>query len=296
MNVNIATSIYHPNIPLKGVFVIIHGMSEHRKRYDDFAKFLSENGYGVFTYDQIGHGETASSNEELGYFGKKDGFKSLVYYAYHMCLEAKKEFKDVPLYVFGHSMGSIVARSLLKNHPDVMQALILSGPPNYQLLVRPGRAFSKILCFIQGDKKRNKYLKGMIFGNFGKQFGSEVENSWLSVNKENVLNYNNDELCGFNFTKKGYYDMLTGLLDIHDTNHYLVNNTSKPILIVAGKDDPVIGKDSGIKTTIKDLEKPGYKNIELKLYENARHELLFENIHEEVYKDILEWVKKFDFN
>ena len=292
MNVNISTTIYQPSTKLKGSILIIHGMSEHRKRYDDFARFLSENGYGVVTYDQIGHGESINDDSELGYFGKEDGYESLVYYAYKLSLETKKLFKDVPFYVFGHSMGSLIARSLLKSFGDVMDGVILSGPPYYQNMVKPGMFLAKSMSVLKGDKSRTKLLQDLTLGMYQKQVNGKIDNEWLSFNVDNVNKYNDDKLCGFNFTNKGYYDMLSGILDVHDSKGYIVFDVFKPILILAGKEDPVINKDKGINITVNDLRKAGYDNIDVKLYENSRHELLFDIEYKVVYQDIMDYLSK----
>ncbi|HCY07205.1 MAG TPA: hypothetical protein DHS57_08195 [Erysipelotrichaceae bacterium] len=292
MKVNISTTIYHPRYKLKGAILIIHGMSEHRKRYHAFARYLSDKGYGVITYDQIGHGESVNDESELGYFGKKKGYESLVYYAYKLSLETKNIFKDVPFYVFGHSMGSIIARSLLKKHSEIIDGVILSGPPFYQSAVKGGMALAKLLSVIKGDKERSQILRNLTLGVYEKAVKSDVKNAWLSFNEENVKKYNEDELCGFNFTNKGYYDMLSGLVDMHDVKGYKVTNPMLPILIIAGKEDPAIGKDKGLNITVNDLRRAGYDNIEVKLYENSRHEVLLDNEYKLVYDDVIEYLNK----
>ena len=292
MKTKIATSIYKPVNKPKGIVLIIHGMAEHRKRYDEFARFLSDNDLVCVTYDQIGHGETATDKNELGYFGEKEGFDSLVHYSYKLAIEAKNEFKDIPLIVLGHSMGSIVARLLLQKYPDVMDCLILSGPPYYQDFAKVGLMIANIICKVQGNKNTSKILKNLI-GNYDKADKSyKVKNEWLSYNLENVEKYNNDELCGFTFTNKGYHDLLTGLIQMHDVSKYVQENNQKPILVFAGCDDPVIGKETGINISVSDLKNAGYENIEVKLYENTRHEALLDNKKEEVSKDILTWIIK----
>ena len=63
-----------------GVVQLIHGMDEHVRRYDRFAKFLNRNGYIVFGDDHRAHGRTAGSIENIGKpNGDPDLFASIVY-------------------------------------------------------------------------------------------------------------------------------------------------------------------------------------------------------------------------
>ena len=86
--------------------------------------------------------------------------------------------------------------------------------------------------------------------------------------------------------------MLSGLVDMHDVKGYKVTNPMLPILIIAGKEDPAIGKDKGLNITVNDLRRAGYDNIEVKLYENSRHEVLLDNEYKLVYDDVIEYLRK----
>ena len=67
--------VYLPDGVPKGVFHILHGMTEHIARYDGFMKELAEAGYLACGYDHLGHGNTATDPSELGFVANKNGWK-----------------------------------------------------------------------------------------------------------------------------------------------------------------------------------------------------------------------------
>ena len=77
-NKTLKGTLYLPDNDAKGIIEIVHGMAEHRQRYDDFCKFLSKHNYIVYIYDQLGHGETALNIESLGYMDDKDNLEAML--------------------------------------------------------------------------------------------------------------------------------------------------------------------------------------------------------------------------
>ncbi len=270
--INIQASIFVPKV-IKANILLIHGMCEHKERYTNFARELAKNGFMVYTYNQIGHGE--ENKDSLGYFGD-NGYLNLVETAHNLCVEIRKE-NDYPTFIFAHSMGSIVARGLIKRYPTIIDGAILSGAPNYTGLVLFARFIMKGLCVITGKKTKLDFIYSMIVNQFNKKIqDSKTKFDWLSYNEENVKSFMDDEYCGFTFTNSGFYDLVDGLADIH--KGYDVKNKELPILFVAGEDDVVTGLQKGLDNSVDELKKAGYENVELKVFKNARHEIIFENI------------------
>ncbi len=285
MNVKISADIYSPKGKVRGNVLIIHGMCDHKGRYKRFCEDLASEGYLVYAYDQIGHGETYK--DELGYFGD-GGWNNLVETAHNMCIEIRKQ-NDAPLFVFGHSMGSVVGRSLLKRYSTIFDGLILSGPPCYETLTPVLRRLLQMICIFAGKKRKINGLYNYIIEGYNKHVSNpRTKYDWLSYNEENVDNYINDEYCGYAFTNSAYLEIVNGLIDIHQG--YDVKNNKLPILFLVGNDDGITGFKKGVNTSITDLQKAGYDNIILKTYDKARHELLFENVNQEVIKDIKDFL------
>src|SRR5690606_18119795 len=112
---------------IKAAILLLHGMQEHNGRYNDFADYLKTRGYAVLTYDHIGHGRTAKTKDQLGFFRRNQPGDRLVEEAERMASFLTQRFPDVPLVLMGHSMGSFVARVLLKKAAHRFDGVILMG-------------------------------------------------------------------------------------------------------------------------------------------------------------------------
>ena len=284
----LAYNVFRPIGEVKGGVAIVHGMAEHRKRYVAFAEYLAENGYGVVTYDLPGHGESAG--ETLGYFGD-DGWQELVDSADRAVARVKKEFPGVPVILFGHSMGTMISRCYLQKHADEVDAVVLSGAPNWQPAANAGIALGKVLRRLRGKQGHSKLMDQLVTGNFNKSVkNAKTPVDWLSKNEKNVQAYLEDPNCGFGFTIQGYLDELEGMRQMHQVELYSGENPTLPILFVAGQEDPCIGGMEGLEDSMNTLKEAGYKNITFKLYPNMRHEILQEEDRERVYRDIKNWI------
>ena len=272
----------------KGIFLIVHGMCEYKERYNEFLKYLSDNGYVAVIYDQRGHGKSIRSDEELGYFG--DNKRILIDELDKVVNYLKKEYKNLPFTLFGHSMGSLVVRGYIQKHDKKIDKLILCGTPTYNPLSKVAICLANIVCLFKGEKKRSLLLNNLSVGAYNKGF--KLENEWLSYNKDNIKKYNNDKLCGFIFTNNGF-KMLFNLLDnVFKKKEYKVDNKNLPILMIGGLDDPVIGGETKFNNLYKFLNKIGYINITKKLYPKMRHEILNEKNSIKVYGDIIKFISK----
>ena len=288
----LASSLYLPEGEIKAAMVVVHGMAEHRKRYDRFAEEMKKHGIAVLTYDQRGHGESVADESELGYFGEMDGWMRLVK-DLDRIIDKLKEKLNVPIILFGHSMGSMVARCYMKRHDDKIDALILSGAPNYTPAAYAGRLVAYIMCSFGNEKKRSALLHQMAEGGFINAVENpETELDWLSYDKANIQRYMQDEKCGFTFTNRGYEDLMFLMIDMHRKSEWKKSHLDLPILFVSGKDDPCTGGQEGLNDSIHTITSSGYTQVQSIVYENARHEILNEKIAPNVSSDIVSWIQK----
>ncbi len=279
---------------IKGIFQISHGMAEHRKRYLPFMEFLSNHGYVCVIHDHRGHGESIKTEEDLGYFYEKNATYVIEDLA-QVTKMIKEEYADLPVYLFGHSMGSLIVRSYLKRYDSQIDKLIVCGAPYHNHLAGIGIFFSKIIQVFKGEKYRSRLMQKLTFSSYNKKFTEEKKekNCWISDNKENKEQYEKDERCGFIFTLNGFQNLYKLVQKTYSEKGWEKQNLELPIFFIAGDKDPVIG---GIGKWIEAYEflqnTVGYKNMSHKLYKDKRHELLNEDIKEKVYQDILNWVEE----
>ncbi len=290
-NKNLYYRVYRPEKEVKCALFVVHGMQEHQKRYTDFARYMNEHGVGVVTYDLPGHGESAGGTGDLGWFGEKDGWKTLVDSAYEMAKLTKQEFPAVPVYYFGHSMGTMIGRCFLAWYDDSIDGCILSGIPNYNPGAHVGKALAGILSVVKGKKGHDRQLDQLATGSFNKVIKNpRTPVDWLSYNTANVDAYIADPYCGQPFTIQGYHDLFDLMIHMHEAKDYQCTNKQLPILIFAGEDDPCIGGQKGFEDSVSFLKNVGYENINSRLYPHRRHETLQEANCQEIMDDILAWI------
>ena len=280
---------------VKAVVQIAHGMAEHAARYGRFANFLTENGYAVYANDHRGHGKTAGSQDAIGYVEEGDFWEKAVSDMRSLHEVAKTEFHDRPYFIFGHSMGSFLSRHYISIYGNELSGAILSGTGGDPgILGEIGVLIAKVESLFKGRKKQSPLLDTLSFGQFNKAFGpNRTEHDWLSKNEEEVDKYVADPTCGTVFTTGFFIDLLNGINIINSKT--IFQNTPKDlsIYLFAGALDPVGDKGKGVTEVFKKFQKEGIKDVQCKLYENGRHEMLNETNREEVFKDILIWLEKY---
>ncbi len=279
---------------IKGIFQIVHGMAEHSDRYEEFAKFLTTIGFAVYVNDHIGHGKSVKSDENLGYFGEKDGWKSFVEDEHTITVRAKKEFPDVPVVLFGHSMGSFITRSYIAKYSDEINAAIICGTSGPNPAAGMGIKLANLVAKIKGSKYRSKLINSVAFGTYNKRssWNGDGGFGWLTTDKNEVKKYLADPLCGFLFTAKGFTDLFSVLDSVSKPEWYKSVPKTMPIYLIAGKEDPVGNYGAGVEKIFEELKNTGHTKVTIKLFDRMRHEILNEFGKEEVMINIAQWCQK----
>lgn len=278
----------------KGLILIIHGMSEHAARYDDFATFLSNNGFLTYAVDLRGHGKTAGSLEEVGQFAMENGWNKVLNDINELGTHLHKQHEDIPFILLGHSMGSFLVRNIAYQFPKLADGYILSATAGHPgLLGIVGKSVANINMKLAGKKKRSALMTKLTFGDFNKKYEKpRTDKDWLSRDTEVVDKYINDPYCMQIFTTQFFTDLLHGVLSINDFSNMLKMDKSKPILMFAGDMDPVGNYGKGPQEVADKLKRAGVEDVELKIYPEGRHEMLNETNKEEVYQLVLTWLNK----
>ncbi len=274
---------------------IAHGMAEHGERYADFAGFLVNNGFAVYANDHRGHGKTAKSEAEFGYFADKDGWNIVVQDLKTISVHIKEKHSDKPFIVFGHSMGSLLMRNYIMQPPVQIAGAILSGTAgNPGLLGKFGVFLTRLIMLFNKNNSRSNIMNYLSFGTFNKQFKpARTKFDWLSRDNNEVNKYINDPYCGYIFTIKAFNDLLKGTLYVNNQTNIEKTNNKLPICLIAGKNDPVGENGKGVTNVYNAYIKAGLKNVELKLFDNCRHELINETNKQEIYEFVLNQCRKF---
>lgn len=279
-------------VAVKGIVQIAHGMAETGARYKRFAKKLTENGYIVYINDHRGHGKTAKQVENVGYLAEKEGFKWLVEDLHQLSVIVKKEQPNLPLFLFGHSMGSFVAQKYIMLYGHELKGAILTGSNGKQgMILYIAKLLARIEIMIHGRRAKSEKLARMSAGKYNKAFKpNRTDFDWLSKDTSEVDEFINDPFCGTVFTAGFFYDLLTGIIEIENKRNIAYVPKKLPIYIFSGDRDPVGNQGKGVLRLFDTYKDIGIRDVTYKLYKDGRHEMLNETNREEVMSDVIAWL------
>ena len=288
---------YHQWLPkekesIKAIVQIAHGMAEHSDRYSRFAEALTKKGFAVYANDHRGHGQTAGSLENVGYFADENGWKLVLEDMHKLTETIKRNHPGMPVFLFGHSMGSFLSRNYIFLYGSEIKGVILSGTGGDPgLLGKIGHFVAKRESKKKGKKFRSPLLKKMSFGKFNDAFKpNRTDFDWLSRDEAEVDKYVDDPYCGGDFTAWFYQDLLFGLRVVNNPKNTKMVPKDLPIYLFSGDRDPVGNNTKGVIQIFNAYQRAGIKDVTCKFYQDGRHEMLNETNKEEVFKDVIEWL------
>lgn len=276
----------------KAVLQIVHGIAEFVERYDDFANYLTERGYAVVAEDHMGHGQSINGDGIQGYF--HGGWFTAVEDTMQLMTDTRKEYPNLPYILFGHSMGSFMARTILCKYPDSgINAAVICGTGWQPAFAMP--AVIKLVdsvCKKTGETKPNEKLQNLIFGSYN----SKVEHprtpyDWLSRDAKIVDAYIAHPLCGFTASAGLLRDMMKGIYFIEQSVNLNAMRKDLPVFFIAGGDDPVGSYGKGVRQAANAFQKAGMTDVSVRIYPLCRHEILNEINKEEIYEDVIQWME-----
>ena len=283
-----------PQGEVRAVVQIAHGMAEHAARYAHVAQALTDQGYAVYANDHRGHGQTARTEDDLGFFAPDRGWMLVLDDLYRVNRRIEEEHPDAPRLLLGHSMGSFLVQQYLFTFPATVQGAALSGTTRHPAaIVEAGAVLARTEIRRQGPKGRSKALVAAGFGAFNAPFAPARTNfDWLSRDPEVVDAYVADPRCGFACTNRMWLDLFSGLRVIRQIHHLESIPRRLPLYVFAGDQDPVGQAGAGVQRLLDAYEQAGLRQVTSKLYPEARHEVLNETNRNEVITDLLDWLEQ----
>lgn len=279
---------FHVENP-KSYLLVITGMDEHSRRYEYFATKLNEKNISVDVMDFIGQGENVESVEQQEIWFK--GTWQTMLDALKAKLEELKQ-NGKPVFLMGHSMGSILTQNFLLKYPDTASKVIIMGGVGPHPFTYP---LAHVVCNMfyskKKDKEESKLMTKLILGSANKSIKNpKTEFDWLSHDEKNVQDYINDPYCGHYNTWGFYKEFTSGLSQLYKKKNLKKLSKNENIFIVSGEDDPIgnFSKDP-IKLS-KLYKKYGIEKVKVKIYPHMRHEMLNEATKDDVINDILDFL------
>lgn len=288
----IHVSLWEPDGDFAGIIQIVHGLAEHSKRYDDFANYLNKQGFLVIAEDHMGHGKSAKSKDKLGQY--TGGWFSMVKDTYKLMEEIRGEFPDKPYILFGHSMGSFIVRTILEKYPvSGASAAILCGTawPSTPIL-KSYVELSRLICKTTHEKQPSSILQKVLFGSYNHRVERpRTAYDWISRVSNEVDAFIGDPLCGFDIPSCLAREILLGLSFTQSKENLEKMNKDLPVFFISGGDDPVGGYGNGVRKAAEMFKKAGMKDVSTRIYPLCRHEILNEMNRNDVYGDIVRWIR-----
>lgn len=284
--------IYEPaDGKVRGVVQLSHGMIDYVGRYTALAEALTSMGFVFAGNDHIGHGKSAASPEDFGYFGEKDGTLIILKDLHALNRKLREMYAGVPVVILGHSMGSFLSRLYVERYPHTVIGHIIHGTSGPNPILPIGKALVSLICKTRGCRYRSKLIASMAFSGYNSKFPkSEGRNAWLSSCAENISDRDTDEYTSFIFTASGYKELFYMLGKANSKKWFAEYPKNMKTLIMSGYMDPVGNYGKGPTYVYKKLLVEGCTDVTVKLYEGARHELFNECCRDTVFADIISWL------
>ena len=281
-------------VAVRSILVVCHGKSEHILRYKMLAEYLCNEGIAVFGCDHLGHGDSVEEGKvEYGHFGNSEkNLDGLVENQKLLIDLIRKRYPHLPLVMFGHSMGSFVVRKFMICYPAAIDAAILCGTGTADKKLNVGIGIFKLLSMICGKKRKLQKVDDMMFQGYNDHFPGEEDMAWLTKDAAMRREYYEDPKGNFIFSLGANLCMLNTLKEVGSEQWYLDVPKGLPILLISGMDDPVGGFGEGTREIYENLLDAEVCSVEMKLYENDRHNILHELDKETVFADILSYMEK----
>lgn len=273
----LAVSLFECEDP-KALIQVIHGAKEHKERYYDFIEYLNANGYAVITSDNRGHGASVNEDFPLGHF---DGIYQIVSDQLLITEYIKKLYPGKKLYLFGHSLGSCIARIYLQEHDDEIEKLVMTGTVFPIPICPVGKVLCDVSMKLHGRDNPNSLPA---------KIANADEDSWVCANPETMYVYRRDKIVkGTTYTTAAVASIIESDAALTDYARYKCANPDLRILTVTGSGDVCSGGSIGLKSSIAALHKIGYKDVECIVYKGMKHEVINEKDKAKVYANILDF-------
>lgn len=285
-----ALYFYDVDVVKIAILQIAHGMCEYKERYLPFIEFMAQKGYVVCISDHLGHGHS-SAPADYGFFAEEHGADDVLADMVTLNRTVHDIFPRLDIYLLGHSMGSFFARWFAAEHGDLIKGAIFMGTGGPNPMTPVGLKLTSLVKKLRGGHYRSKFINNMAFGGYNKSIKNPLtQYDWLSRDEKSVAAYAADPACTFIFTVSGYHDMLTVLQKVSTPEWAQSLPKDLPVLLVAGAADPVGNFGEGVRQVYEMVKEAGVKNVELKLYDGMRHEILNETGKEAVFEDLNHWL------
>ncbi len=272
---------------------INHGLAEHAGRYARFADFLASQGFAAYAQDHRGHGGTRATDAPRGTFAGKDGAQKVIGDVLALHDHIGREHPGVPVVLFGHSMGGLIALNFLMRHGDrIAAAAIWNANFSAGLPGRLAQAILRYERFRLGSDVPSRILPRLTF----QAWGASIPNArtpfdWLSHDEAEVAKYIADPACGWDASVGLWRDVFSLIFSGATFDQLRNIPRGMPIHLAGGSEDPATNNGRAVAQLADRLKSAGLSDVTTKIYAGTRHETLNGLCREEAMADFAAWLE-----
>ena len=270
----------------KAVLQLSHGVCGCKERFLPLMEFMAEHGVVCVAGDHRGHGQSVRSKEDLGYM-YRGGYLAMVDDMRMITEWIHDKYPDIPVFLLGHSMGSMAARTYAKYDDSEIDGMILCGSPSWNPSSRFARLVTGLMCLVGLGHVRMERSQRLTTDRYNRRFASEGYQAWTCSDPEERKSYAAIPDCNFVLTANGSYNVMCLMGETYNDDGWVVSNPYLPIHFISGEDDPTMITEDEFHNSAQHICDKGYLNVTSALYPGMRHEVLNERGKEEVWNDIL---------
>ena len=276
----------------KAVVHICHGLAEHSARYARFAAALNGAGYHAYAHDHRGHGANISPHAPRGMFAPKDGYRVAIGDVLALNRHIHATHPGLPVVLFGHSMGGLIALNYALVHSDTVDAVaVWNANFNGGIENRAAMALLYAERMLKGSDVPSAILPKLTFRTWGRSIpGHRTPFDWLSRDPAEVEAYVNDPLCGFDASVALWIDVFRMMKNGATDSSFAGIRKKLPFNLVGGTEDPATDKAKATRKLAARMQAMGFSNVTCTIYPGSRHESLNEINRDEVTQNFLDWL------
>lgn len=290
---HVSFDIYLPNVMIryKAIIQIHHAMCEYSGRYERFAEYLAHDGFVVVVSDFPGHG-TSLYNYEQGYFGVGDATETLVEDMQRLRNIMASRYPDLPYFMLGNQLGSLVLRQYMAKYGDFIQGAILMGTCGKRHFSLLERTLLTGDMLVKGRMHRSKTVRKNVINRI---IAHNKSGTYVTGDLHELEQYEQDPFTDFTYTNKACAEVFKIIKDVSMQQNIKKIPNYLSLLIVSGVKDPFGKFGKGPKWLYETLKQQGIRDLDLLLYEKSYQDILHDKQRLEVYRDILEWLNQRTF-
>lgn len=276
----------------RGVVQVNHGLAEHAARYARFADALAARGYLTYAQDHRGHGFTTAPDAPLGRFGESDGAAKVIADIAALHETIRREHASLPVIVFGHSMGGLIALNFALRHPShLAAAAIWNANFSAGLLGRVAQAVLLWERLRLGSDVPSRILPKLTFQDWGKKVPNHrTPFDWLSRDAAEVDKYIADPLCGWDASVSLWRDVFGLVFHGANDRNFADVRRDLPFNLLGGERDPATDGGKAVENLAARMRRMGFSNLTSKVYAETRHESLNEINRDIITSTFLDWL------